>query len=258
MDPRRQALLNTIRYAEGTWRNGSDEGYRVMFGGGLAPRGDGRHPDRVIHGGRVSSAAAGAYQFMPDTWAEAAKAAGVRADQFFDPAAQDKVAGLLIDRRLGKTTLGDQLTPEVAAKLAPEWASFPTLSGGSAYANQSVKKLSELQKFYQQQLGTLRGGGAPSGGAAASSVAAKPPGAKPPGAVPPASPQDGGPPLASAGQSRPPASLDLGGLFRGTLQQLQRQTNDVSGQIDAIRQRRRMAGSPNFLQSVMGLMGAGF
>jgi muramidase (phage lysozyme) len=259
MDPRRQALLNTIRYAEGTWKGGSKDGYRVMFGGGMADpsRSGGRHPDTVINGGRVSSAAAGAYQFMPDTWAEAAKASGVRADQFFDPAAQDKVAGLLIDRRLGKTTLGDQLTPEVAAKLAPEWASFPTLSGGSAYANQSVKKLSELQKFYQQQLGTLRGGGggggATGGGAAASSMAAKPSAAKPSAA--PASPQDGGPPLASAGQSRPPASLDLGGLFRGTLQQLQRQTAGVDADIDVIRQRRRMAGSPNFLQQVMGLMG---
>ena len=33
--PERRALLNTIRFAEGTWKNGHDLGYRVMFGGGL-------------------------------------------------------------------------------------------------------------------------------------------------------------------------------------------------------------------------------
>ena len=33
--PERRALLNTIRFAEGTWKGGADVGYRVMFGGGL-------------------------------------------------------------------------------------------------------------------------------------------------------------------------------------------------------------------------------
>ncbi|MDA7677233.1 endolysin, partial [bacterium] len=33
--PERRALLNTIRFAEGTWKNGLDVGYRVMFGGSL-------------------------------------------------------------------------------------------------------------------------------------------------------------------------------------------------------------------------------
>ena len=35
--PERRALLNTIRYAEGTWAGGDDIGYRIMFGGGLMP-----------------------------------------------------------------------------------------------------------------------------------------------------------------------------------------------------------------------------
>ena len=30
-------MLNTIRFAEGTWKGGLDVGYRVMFGGGLMP-----------------------------------------------------------------------------------------------------------------------------------------------------------------------------------------------------------------------------
>ena len=35
--PERRALLNTIRYAEGTWARGENLGYRIMFGGGLMP-----------------------------------------------------------------------------------------------------------------------------------------------------------------------------------------------------------------------------
>ena len=175
MTPEVRALLNTIRYAEGTWKGGSQDGYRVMFGGGLAdPRANaGKHPDRVINGGRVSSAAAGAYQFMPDTWAAASKAIGARPDQFFDPATQDRAAAHLAQRRLAGTKLGDSLTPEVASKLAPEWASFPTRSGSSYYPNQSVKRLGELDSFYRSQLTSLRGGGTgaaptPSGGEAGS------------------------------------------------------------------------------------------
>ena len=34
MTPERRALLNTIRYAEGTWTNGEDKGYRTLYGGG--------------------------------------------------------------------------------------------------------------------------------------------------------------------------------------------------------------------------------
>jgi muramidase (phage lysozyme) len=161
MDPRRRALLDTISYAEGTWRGGGSEGYRVMFGGGLADpgRSGGGHPDTVINGGRVSSAAAGRYQFMPDTWKAASQAVGVKPNQFFDPAAQDKAADYLVSRRLGGAQLGDSLTPEIAGKLAPEWASFPTAGGGSYYPNQSVKKLGELDSFYRQRLASLRGGG---------------------------------------------------------------------------------------------------
>jgi hypothetical protein len=59
MTPERRALLNTIRYAEGTWANGNDIGYWIMFGGGLMPSLD-RHPERVNRTARYASAAAGA------------------------------------------------------------------------------------------------------------------------------------------------------------------------------------------------------
>ena len=71
--PERRALLNTIRYAEGTWKEGADIGYRVMFGGSLMKTLE-RHPDRVNYTSGYASAAAGAYQFMPATWRIAVRA----------------------------------------------------------------------------------------------------------------------------------------------------------------------------------------
>ena len=145
-------MLNTIRFAEGTWKGGLDVGYRVMFGGGLMPSLD-RHPNRVIYRSRYASAAAGAYQFMPFTWNLVKRSIGVRG---FGPEAQDQGALFLIQRRkaLGLTDSGT-LTPVLTAMLAPEWASFPTLAGRSFYG-QPVKKYSRLRSFYDVNLHELR------------------------------------------------------------------------------------------------------
>ena len=150
--PERRAMLNTIRFAEGTWKGGMDVGYRVMFGGSLMPSLD-RHPNRVIYSSRYASAAAGAYQFMPFTWNLVQRSIGVRG---FGPSAQDQGALFLIQRRkaLSLTDTG-HLTPLLAAKLAPEWASFPTLAGRSFYG-QPVKKYSRLRSFYNVNLEELR------------------------------------------------------------------------------------------------------
>ena len=152
LTPQRRALLNTIRYAEGTWKGGMDVGYRVMFGGGLMSSLD-RHPDRVIYSTRYASAAAGAYQFMPFTWSLVRRSIGVVG---FGPEAQDQGALFLIQRRkaLGLTDAGT-LTPVLTAMLAPEWASFPTLSGRSFYG-QPVKKYARLRSFYNLNLEELR------------------------------------------------------------------------------------------------------
>ena len=150
--PERRALLNTIRYAEGTWRNGDTTGYRVMFGGGLTDSLD-RHPNRVIYSSRYASAAAGAYQFMPFTWSMITQALGMRD---FQPEAQDQGALFLIQKR-GALSLVDrgEMTPELAARLAPEWASFPTRYG-SSYYGQPVKRFAELRRFFQENLALLR------------------------------------------------------------------------------------------------------
>ena len=74
----------------------------------------------------------------------------------FHPENQDQAALFLIQRR-GALPLADrgELTPELAARLAPEWASFPTLAGASFYG-QPVKRLEALRTFYEQNLAQLR------------------------------------------------------------------------------------------------------
>lgn len=147
--PAIQNALRVIRFAEGTERGGPDS-YRVMFGGGLAPDLK-RHPDKVIKGGKYASAAAGAYQFMPPTWESQAKALGL---SDFGPQSQDLAAVRLMRNRLmpigGLSVLEKEgFSPRVSAALAPEWASLPTEKGQSYYG-QPVKKLSDLQKVYNQ------------------------------------------------------------------------------------------------------------
>ena len=113
-----------------------------------------RHPDRVIRKSGYASAAAGAYQFMPFTWSLASRTLGLAA---FGPEVQDQAAIFLIQRR-GALSLADQglFTPNLAAKLAPEWASFPTLAGRSFYG-QPVRRFNELRRFYEDNLAQLRG-----------------------------------------------------------------------------------------------------
>jgi lysozyme len=65
----------------------------------------------------------------------------------------------LIQRR-GALPLADrgELTPELTALLAPEWASFPTLQGASFYG-QPVKRFEDLKNFYENNLSQIRSGG---------------------------------------------------------------------------------------------------
>ncbi|MEB3158563.1 MAG: glycoside hydrolase family 104 protein [Synechococcus sp.] len=150
--PERRALLNTIRLAEGTWKGGLDVGYRVMFGGGLMASLE-RHPNRVIYSSRYASAAAGAYQFMPFTWDLVQRSLQV---QGFGPEAQDQGAIYLVQRRKA-LPLADSgvMSPQLAALLAPEWASFPTLRGTSFYG-QPVVRFDRLRNFYNLNLAQLR------------------------------------------------------------------------------------------------------
>jgi hypothetical protein len=69
---------------------------------------------------------------------------------------QDQGALYLIQRR-GALALADrgEFTPDLAHRLAPEWASFPTRAGHSFYG-QPVKRFEALRRFYEANLSQLR------------------------------------------------------------------------------------------------------
>ncbi len=143
--PEGQRLLKTIRFAEGT---AGPKGYQTMFGGGTFSDLS-RHPDRVVRSGGYSSAAAGAYQFLPGTWQSQASRLGLKG---FGETEQDIAALALARNRLMdigglETVRKEGLSKRVAAALAPEWASFPTETGRSYYG-QPVKSLESLQRYY--------------------------------------------------------------------------------------------------------------
>lgn len=133
ISPNAQRWLNAISASEGTMRDGK-RGYNIMFGGGTFDDYT-RHPDTVVDGGRLKSAAAGAYQFMPGTYS------GVKKDlnlPDFSPSSQDQAALELIRRR-GVDPDRDPLTPQNVNKLSAEWAALPTLEGRSYYPNQKSR-----------------------------------------------------------------------------------------------------------------------
>ena len=149
--PQRRALLDTIRYAEGTWKGGSSEGYRVLYGGGLFSSLE-RHPEITVRR-RYTSAAAGAYQFLPATWREASRKLAL---QDFSAPNQDQAALYLVERR-GALAAVDRsgLGGTVLAQLSREWASLPASHGGSYYG-QPVKSRQELIAFYTTALQRAR------------------------------------------------------------------------------------------------------
>lgn len=158
MTVERRAMLNTIRYAEGTWLGGDDNGYRVAFGGSLLPAGLLSHPNQVFRTLGYASAASGAYQFMPTTWNLASRELQERGFQLsdFGSDAQDQAALYLIARRGALGSLDAHgLTGDVLHRLAPEWASLPTRAGRSYY-RQPVKTHRELYNFFDQEVARLR------------------------------------------------------------------------------------------------------
>jgi lysozyme len=153
--PEQKALLDAIAFAEGT---SGPNGYRTMYGHDLFNAPPWRHPDTVVTKG-YSSTAAGRYQFLTPTWNRAASALGL---SDFSPINQDKAAWWLVDKIRGVSLnmlKSEGLSANVAAKLAPEWASLPTLAGRSFYG-QPVKALSSIQAVYRSSL-SGSGGTAP-------------------------------------------------------------------------------------------------
>jgi lysozyme len=133
-----QALLRGIRYAEGT---DAPDGYNIMFGGRRFS--GNQHPNLVQRTSGYASAAAGAYQFMPDTWREVSGRLGL-AD--FSPENQDIAAlAKAVERGVDPNKLATQgLSPDDIYKLAPEWASFPSGPGKGSYYGQPSKSVDKI------------------------------------------------------------------------------------------------------------------
>lgn len=145
-----RGLQQALSRAEGTWR-ANQPGYDILFGGGKFSDYS-RHPDKVVRTPGYASAAAGAYQFMPETYAEAARALGLKD---FSPASQDLAMLYKVRQRLmpagglAALTKEGTLSPRLQAYLAPEWASIPTATGASAYG-QPVKRASQVSAWFDE------------------------------------------------------------------------------------------------------------
>ena len=145
-----RGLQRAISQAEGTWR-ANQPGYDILFGGGKF-NDNSRHPDKVVRTPGYASAAAGAYQFMPATYAEAARELGLKD---FSPESQDLAMLYKARQRLmpagglAAITKEGALSPRLQAYLAPEWASFPTEAGTSAYG-QPVKRSSQISAWFDE------------------------------------------------------------------------------------------------------------
>jgi muramidase (phage lysozyme) len=146
--PAERQWLNLISFAEGTWTSQGPK-YNIMFGGGQF-KDLSRHPDKVVRTPGYASAAAGAYQFMPGTWGGVSQKLGLRD---FGPQAQDLAAIQLMKAR-GVDPATAAITPANVAKLAPEWASLPTMRGGSYYGQPS-KSFSTLSNFVKKSGGVV-------------------------------------------------------------------------------------------------------
>lgn len=165
--PEQQGLLKALRYAEGTQKS-----YGTIFGGNVVKEleegkltvqevidmaDSGKLPKRL--GGRAipgygsGSKATGAYQFMPGTLENLIGKGVIKPNELFTNQVQDRAALSLASMRGVSADLlrKEGLSANVSNKLSPEWASFPTLSGKSYYG-QPVKKLSDIQRVYNQSL----------------------------------------------------------------------------------------------------------
>lgn len=142
--PYMRAYLDTIAYAEGTFRVG---GYRTLFGGTVF-RSYQDHPRQVVvkknNKKRLSSTAAGRYQILARTWDSIAPDLLLND---FSPINQDRCAVYLI-RQMGalRHVLNKEFEHAVK-KTAPIWASLP----GACY-KQRIIPLTHLKKFYCTRL----------------------------------------------------------------------------------------------------------
>jgi muramidase (phage lysozyme) len=132
-DRRIRAFLKAIRLGEGT---ADAKGYSRLVGGGEF-EGFADHPRKlVVLSPKLSSTAAGAFQFLAGTWAALVKQYGF---PDFSPACQDEAAtALLCEKGADKLILADRIEDAVSV-VNTIWASLP----GSPYGQRTVS----IQQF---------------------------------------------------------------------------------------------------------------
>ena len=145
LNPAVGKFLDLIRYSEGTSTvRGSDDGYNVLFGGGMF-RSYADHPRKLItlpiNGRLVASTAAGGYQLLSRYWDAYRKSLNLTGG--FTPENQDRVAIQQIRERRALDDIKAGRLAEAIAKCSNIWASFP----GNDY-DQNPHKLEKLEKWW--------------------------------------------------------------------------------------------------------------
>ena len=143
------AFLRLIRAGE---TNQTANAYRTMFGGALFTAPPWKHPHRRVTVGRLTSTAAGAYQFLAKTWD------GLVAQfdfEDFSPRNQDLGAVALI---AGRGALEDVIAGRITdavQKCRKEWASLP--GAGYGQPERTVRQALATYASYAGELASARG-----------------------------------------------------------------------------------------------------
>jgi muramidase (phage lysozyme) len=148
ISPNARRYLDIISFAEGTLGPQGRPRYDITFGYRPITNNLVDHPRRLYTSGDHTSDAAGAYQFLSTTWDRVAPMVKARD---FGPRSQD-LAALQLIRLRGVNPDRDPISPQTIARLAPEWASLPTLKGKS-YWDQPVRSFKDIQRFVQNRAG---------------------------------------------------------------------------------------------------------
>jgi muramidase (phage lysozyme) len=133
-----------IKAGEGT---SGDKGYNTMFTGAQFSD-TSKHPRQINSSNGLSSDAAGAYQFLSTTWDGAKNTLGLTD---FSPASQEKAGKYLAQQRglQVDTVFTDKASfLKELDKIAPEWASMPTVATGTSYYGQGGLTPDEAWRIY--------------------------------------------------------------------------------------------------------------
>ena len=140
------AFLDMLAWSEGTSTiKGSDDGYNVLVGGKLFSDYS-KHPRVLVPLPRykISSTAAGRYQFLARTWDAVVTNYGFKGR--FIPEAQDLAAIKLLAECKALPAIKTGRIAEAIALAAPIWASLP----GAGYG-QREHKLAALLGIYEAE-----------------------------------------------------------------------------------------------------------